>query len=58
MQFMQENAKVGIHMRERGISHYNSVTDGFRAVLDSPPDVHVPLVWLSSRPAKYFHYFH
>ena len=52
MQFMAENAKVGINMRERGISHYNSVTDGFRAVLDSPPDVHVPLVWLCSRPAK------
>ena len=51
MQFAIENAKVGIHLRERGISHYNSVTDGFRAVLDSPPDLHMPMVWLSARPA-------
>lgn len=51
MQFGMENAKVGLNLRERGISHYNSVTDGFRAVLDTPPDLHMPLVWLSSRPA-------
>jgi NAD(P)-dependent dehydrogenase (short-subunit alcohol dehydrogenase family) len=50
MQFGMENAKVGIHMRERGISHYNSVTDGFRAIIDSPRDVHMNLVWMSSRP--------
>lgn len=50
MQFGMENAKIGIHMRERGISHYNSVTDGFRAVLDMPPDLHMPMVCLSARP--------
>jgi NAD(P)-dependent dehydrogenase (short-subunit alcohol dehydrogenase family) len=44
MRFAQENAKVGINMRERPISHYNSVTDAFRAVVDSPSDVHLRLV--------------
>lgn len=49
MQFGQENAKVGINMRERGISHYNSVTDGFRAIIDTPADVQMNMVWMSSR---------
>jgi meso-butanediol dehydrogenase / (S,S)-butanediol dehydrogenase / diacetyl reductase len=49
MQFYQECAKVGIHLRERPISHYNSTTDAFRAVIDSPPDVNIPFVALSAR---------
>jgi meso-butanediol dehydrogenase / (S,S)-butanediol dehydrogenase / diacetyl reductase len=49
MQFHQECAKVGINLRERPISHYNSITDAFRAVIDSPPDVNIPLVTLSAR---------
>jgi meso-butanediol dehydrogenase / (S,S)-butanediol dehydrogenase / diacetyl reductase len=49
MQFHQECAKVGINLRERPISHYNSTTDAFRAVIDSPPDVHIPFVALSAR---------
>lgn len=49
MQFHQECAKVGINLRERPISHYNSVTDAFRAVIDSPPDVNIPFVALSAR---------
>lgn len=49
MRFMQENAKVGLNQRERPISHYNSVTDVFRAVIDTPPDVHIGLVTLSAR---------
>jgi meso-butanediol dehydrogenase / (S,S)-butanediol dehydrogenase / diacetyl reductase len=53
MRFMQANAKVGLNLMERPISHYNSVTDAFRAVLDMPPDVHIGLVALSGdrRPA-------
>jgi meso-butanediol dehydrogenase/(S,S)-butanediol dehydrogenase/diacetyl reductase len=47
VQFMQETAKVGINLRESPISHYNSVTDAFRAVLDTPPDLHIGLVTLS-----------
>lgn len=50
MQFHMENAKVGLNMRERGISHYNSVTDGFRALLDLPPDLHMPMIWMGSLP--------
>lgn len=49
MQFAEECAKVDLNLRERGMSHYNSVTDGFRAVLDSPPDVHMNMVWMSGR---------
>ena len=49
MRFMQENAKVGLNLRERPISHYNSVTDAFRAVLDTPPDLHIGMVTLSAR---------
>lgn len=47
--FAQENAKVGINIRERGVSHYNNVTDAFRAVLDMPADLHIGLVTLSAR---------
>ncbi len=50
IQFAAENAKAGIHLRERGISHYNSVTDVFRAVLDTAPDLHMGVVTLSARP--------
>ena len=49
MQFFQDCAKVGIHLRERPISHYNSITDAFRAVIDSPPDVNLPFVAVSAR---------
>ena len=47
MRFAQENAKVGLNLRERPISHYRSVTDAFRAVLDMPADLHVGMVTLS-----------
>jgi meso-butanediol dehydrogenase / (S,S)-butanediol dehydrogenase / diacetyl reductase len=49
MRFAQENAKVGINLRERPISHYNSVTDVFRAVLDTPADLHIGMVTLGGR---------
>ena len=47
IRFAQENAKIGLNLRERPISHYKSVTDAFRAVLDMPADLHVGLVTLS-----------
>lgn len=50
MRFGMANAKVGINLRERGISHYNSVADRFRAILDTPPDLQVPMVWMASVP--------
>ena len=48
MRFAMENAKVGLNLRERPISHYNSVTDAFRAVLDMPADLHMGVVALSA----------
>jgi NAD(P)-dependent dehydrogenase (short-subunit alcohol dehydrogenase family) len=49
IRFMQENAKVGLNLRERPLTHYNSVTDAFRAVLDTPADLHIGTVALSAR---------
>lgn len=49
MRFAQENAKIGLNLRERPITHYNSVTDVFRAVLDAPADLHMGTVALSAR---------
>jgi NAD(P)-dependent dehydrogenase (short-subunit alcohol dehydrogenase family) len=47
MRFAQETAKIGLNLRERPISHYNSVTDAFRAVVDAPSDLHYGLVTLN-----------
>jgi NAD(P)-dependent dehydrogenase (short-subunit alcohol dehydrogenase family) len=49
IRLMQENAKVGLDLRERPISHYNSAADAFRAVIDTPADIHIGLVALSAR---------
>lgn len=46
MRFGMENAKAGINLRERPISHYNNVTDAFRGILDTPPDLHMQMVVL------------
>ena len=42
-------AAAGINLREKGTSHYNSVTDAFRAVLDMPRDTHLNLVAINGR---------
>jgi len=52
LKFATENAKVGINLRERGISHYNSAAETIRAVIDAPADIHYGLVTLSSRPRQ------
>jgi meso-butanediol dehydrogenase / (S,S)-butanediol dehydrogenase / diacetyl reductase len=49
IRFAEENAKVGLNLRERPITHYHSVTDVFRAVLDTPPDLHIGTVTLNAR---------
>jgi len=41
MQFYQLCVEYGIDLRKRPISHVNSVTDVFRALLDLPPDVRI-----------------
>jgi meso-butanediol dehydrogenase / (S,S)-butanediol dehydrogenase / diacetyl reductase len=48
MRFHEQCAAAGINPRERPIAHYNAVTDAFRAVIDSPPQVHIPFVALSA----------
>jgi NAD(P)-dependent dehydrogenase (short-subunit alcohol dehydrogenase family) len=49
MRFGAAAAQVGINLREKGTSHYNSVTDAFRAILDMPADVHLNLVSINGR---------
>jgi NAD(P)-dependent dehydrogenase (short-subunit alcohol dehydrogenase family) len=49
MRFVEESAKVGLNLRERPMSHYTSVTDAFRAILDTPPGVHLAHVAITGR---------
>ena len=49
MRFAQANAAVGINLRESPRSHYNAATAAFRAVIDSPPDLHFATVKLRAR---------
>ncbi len=49
MAFFQSCLKAGIDLRSRPISHVNSVTDAFRAVIDLPADVHLPVVVIEAR---------
>lgn len=49
MQFYQKCVAVGIDLRSRPISHVNSVTDVFRALLDLPPDVRVTHASIEAR---------
>jgi NAD(P)-dependent dehydrogenase (short-subunit alcohol dehydrogenase family) len=57
MRFHAAASAIGINLREKGSSHYDSVTDTFRAVLDMPRDTHINLVAINGRkpglpPAK------
>ncbi len=49
MRFFQACAGAGINLRESPKSHYNSVTDVFRAVLDMPQDLQMPVVTVHAR---------
>jgi meso-butanediol dehydrogenase / (S,S)-butanediol dehydrogenase / diacetyl reductase len=49
MRFGAAAAAVGINLRDKGTSHFTSVTDAFRAVLDMPSDLHIGLVALNGR---------
>ena len=49
MRFGAAAAAVGIDLRGKGTSHYNSVTDAFRAILDMPRDTHLNLVAINGR---------
>jgi meso-butanediol dehydrogenase / (S,S)-butanediol dehydrogenase / diacetyl reductase len=47
--FFQAAMKRGINPMERPISHFASVTHIFRALIDTPADVHVGLIVLEAR---------
>jgi meso-butanediol dehydrogenase/(S,S)-butanediol dehydrogenase/diacetyl reductase len=47
--FGQAAMAAGLNLRERPISHVNSVTDAFRALIDMPADVHIASVNLHAR---------
>jgi len=47
--FMQATSAAGLNLRERAISHVNSVTHVFRSLLDLPADVAVQAVHLQAR---------
>lgn len=49
MRFAQAAMAVGLNLRERPLSHYNSVTEVFRAVIDMPPDLQLPVVTIHAR---------
>jgi meso-butanediol dehydrogenase / (S,S)-butanediol dehydrogenase / diacetyl reductase len=45
-------AAVGINLREKPISHFNSITEAFRAVVDMPRDMHLNLVAINGAKAS------
>ncbi|MFA5941588.1 MAG: SDR family oxidoreductase [Sinimarinibacterium sp.] len=47
--FGQAAMAAGLNLRERPISHVNSVTEVFRSLIDLPPDVHVVNVHVQAR---------
>jgi NAD(P)-dependent dehydrogenase (short-subunit alcohol dehydrogenase family) len=49
MQFHQAAVKAGLHLRERPISQFESVTGVFRALLDLPADLHAVHISLHAR---------
>lgn len=51
MRFHMGCAKNGLDLRTRPVSHSNSVTGVFRAVIDLPPDVRVSHVSIGARTA-------
>jgi len=48
MRFAQENAKVGLNLRERPISHLIRSPTPSARLLDMPADLHVGMVTLSA----------
>ncbi|BFM08585.1 SDR family oxidoreductase [Halioxenophilus aromaticivorans] len=47
--FMAATAAVGLDLRNRGISHVDSVTTVFRSIIDLPSDVDLPVVTVQGR---------
>ena len=51
MRFAQAATEAGIKLRERPVSHYTSIADVFRALIDLPEDVQVGALTLHARAA-------
>jgi hypothetical protein len=51
MRFGQAAMAAGLNLRERPLSHFNSVTQVFRAVIDMPLDLQTPIVTINARKA-------
>lgn len=49
MRFAQATAAAGLNLRERPISHVNSVTQVFRSLIDLPADVHIAQINVHAR---------
>ena len=49
MAFGKATMAVGLNLRERPISHFDSVTNVFRALLDLPPYIAMPTIRLQAR---------
>jgi meso-butanediol dehydrogenase / (S,S)-butanediol dehydrogenase / diacetyl reductase len=49
MRFGAAAMAAGLNLRERPISHVNSVPGIFRAIIDAPPDIHMGTVSLHAR---------
>jgi hypothetical protein len=49
MRFGQACLAAGLNLRERPITHFTSVTNVFRAVIDMPPDLQTPVVTIHAR---------
>ena len=47
--FAQAAMANGLNLRERPISHFNSVTQAFRAIIDLPADLHAASISLHAR---------
>jgi meso-butanediol dehydrogenase/(S,S)-butanediol dehydrogenase/diacetyl reductase len=48
--FHAANLASGLNLRDRGTSHYNSVTDAFVTIVNSSPDVNIAKVEIRGRP--------
>jgi NAD(P)-dependent dehydrogenase (short-subunit alcohol dehydrogenase family) len=47
--FLKASAAAGLNPRERATSHFSSVTQVFRSLIDLPPDVHAATMTLFGR---------
>ncbi|MGB3622491.1 MAG: SDR family oxidoreductase [Ketobacter sp.] len=52
MAFAKAAAEAGIHLRERPLSQFTSVTEAFRALINMPADLHAVTIALHGRASK------